>query len=196
MEETKSTAVERTTGEDENQKTNEMLVMSSKPLHRFVQRQPRSFGVMILMFGCAEVVMGFVMADDNLETSFKLYTTFWQGILFLTSGVLSIYSELHPSKKMVTICLAMYVASLVGITISAGLRIHLFNYYSYMMRYHNYNYVVQVVCVEGILFASSLFVSAFLIFLIVIARFALKSTQSQIIVQHIVMHPQREVTSN
>ncbi|MED6247842.1 hypothetical protein ATANTOWER_019047 [Ataeniobius toweri] len=55
--------------------------MSSKPLHRFVQKQPRSLGIVILMFGCAEVLMGIVLASDSMNSSFKLYIPFWQGSL-------------------------------------------------------------------------------------------------------------------
>ncbi|XP_047209780.1 membrane-spanning 4-domains subfamily A member 4D-like [Girardinichthys multiradiatus] len=206
MEQTVSTAVDRTTVADENQKT-ENILMSSKPLHRFVQKQPRSLGIVILMFGCAEVLMGIVLASDRMKSSFMLYIPFWQGSLFLTCGVLTIYTELHPSKKMVTICLAMYVVSLLGLIDSIGYRIYLFLVYShpyimisrddYVNRDDVYIHIVQVACVEGILFASSLCVFAFLIFLSIIASFAIKSTHThQIIVQHIVMHPQREATSN
>lgn len=110
MEETESTMVEKPTGESENQKLDETLLLSSKPLHRFVQKQPRNFGVnstreetgkmyihiqlytlniflfwifqiVILMFGCAEIVMGCAMAGTTMETSFKMYTPFWQGTL-------------------------------------------------------------------------------------------------------------------
>ncbi|MED6273539.1 hypothetical protein CHARACLAT_007453 [Characodon lateralis] len=80
MEETESTAVDRTTVADENQKT-ENILMSSKPLHRFVQKQPRSLGIVILVFGCAEVLMGIVLASDSMKSSFNLYIPFWQGSL-------------------------------------------------------------------------------------------------------------------
>ncbi|MEQ2237769.1 hypothetical protein ILYODFUR_026374 [Ilyodon furcidens] len=108
---------------------------------------------------------------------------------------------------MVTICLAMYMVSLLGLIVSIGYRIYLLVVYShpyimmsrddYVSRDEVYNHMVQVACVEGMLFASSLCVFAFLIFLSVIAGFAIKSTHThQIIVQHIVMRPQREATSN
>ncbi|XP_043984039.1 membrane-spanning 4-domains subfamily A member 4D-like [Gambusia affinis] len=195
MEETKSTMVEKPTGENENQKLDETLLLSSKPLHRFVQKQPRSFGIVILMFGCAEVVMGCAMANNDMETSFIIYIPFWQGTLFITCGVLSIYTELHPSKKMVTASLAMYVVSLLGIIVTIARRIGLISFYIWKFRYSHYH-AIEFLCVEGILLASSLLVSAFLIFLSTIAGYALRSTRKQITVQHFVMHPPNEEKTN
>ncbi|XP_054890440.1 membrane-spanning 4-domains subfamily A member 4D-like [Poeciliopsis prolifica] len=193
MEEIGSTVAEKPTGENENQKLDESLLLSSKPLHRFVRKQPRSFGIVILMFGFAEVVMGCAMADNVMENSFKIYIPFWQGTLFITCGVLSIYTELRPSKKMVTVSLAMYVVSLLGIIVSIIRRIGLIVFYTWHLTHYQ---VVLFLWVEGILFASSLLVLAFLIFLSAIAGYALRSTRSQIIVQHFVMHPQSEQKSN
>ncbi|XP_039668484.1 membrane-spanning 4-domains subfamily A member 4D-like isoform X2 [Perca fluviatilis] len=132
MEGTESTTRERTTGRDGSQAPNDTLLMSSKPLHRFIQKEPRSLGIVILIFGCAELLMGFQLSKENEPTSFAIYIPFWQGVLFLVCGNLSIYTELHPSKKMVTVCLAMYVVSLLGIVVSIGYRIHLFSGYRYL----------------------------------------------------------------
>ncbi|XP_061581169.1 membrane-spanning 4-domains subfamily A member 4D-like [Cololabis saira] len=198
MEGTETTATSQIDGNQEED--NLMVLMSGKPLHRFVQKEPRNIGIVILMFGCAELLMGFHLTADNLYTSNKIYIPFWQGALFLVCGILSIYTELHPSKKMVTVCLSMYVVSILGIVVSLGHRINCFGHYSfsvYRSRYTSkpkdyersdsldFSYVAQVISVEGILFTSSLCVSALLIFLCTIARFALKSTNTQVILQQI-----------
>ncbi|KAM6923972.1 membrane-spanning 4-domains subfamily A member 4A-like [Xenentodon cancila] len=185
-------------GKDGNQKRDNMVLMSGKPLHRFVQKEPRSLGIVILIFGCAELLMGFLLAGDSVFTSNRIYIPFWQGALFLVCGVLSIYTELHPSKKMVTVCLAMYVVSIFGIIVSLGYRIYCFeslSFYSYMhseSRWAHYQ-AAQVMSIEGILFTSSICVSALLIFLCAIARFALKSTHTQVILQQ-VRAPQSNTT--
>lgn len=193
MEGTESTTRERTTGKDGNQAADHRLLMSSKPLHRFVQKEPRSLGIVIVIFGCAEFLMGFLLVQETEITSSGIYIPFWQGALFLVCGNLSIYTEMHPSKKMVTVCLAMYVVSLLGIVVSAGYRIFVFN------RLNSYWYTekdnVQLISIEGILFTSSLCVSVLLIFLSAVARLALKSTHTQVIVQCI-PPPQRDTTSN
>ncbi|KAM6999987.1 uncharacterized protein LKV04_004956 [Tautogolabrus adspersus] len=124
---------------------------------------------------------------------------------FLVSGNLSIYTEIHPSKKMVTVCMAMYVVSLLGSVVSFGYRIGILirlNDITYGAHYYdrediwNLYRAEQNLGVEGILFTSSLCVSVLLIFLCVITRLSLKSTQTQFIVQHIPAAPQSETASN
>ncbi|XP_061582261.1 membrane-spanning 4-domains subfamily A member 4D-like [Cololabis saira] len=200
MEDTGIITVDGRAGKDGNQEADNTVLLSGKPLHRFVQKEPRNLGIVILMFGCAELLMGFQLSADNVYTSNRIYIPFWQGALFLVCGVLSIYTELHPSKKMVTICLSMYVVSILGIIVSLGYRIHCFvripyYYYMYSGDFGESYQLEQVISVEGILFTSSLCVSGLLIFLSVIARFALKSTHTQLIVHHI-SSPQSDTTPN
>ncbi|KAI9538969.1 hypothetical protein NQZ68_009046 [Dissostichus eleginoides] len=196
MEGTDSTTRERSTAKDGNKAADQEVLMSSKPLHRFIQREPRNVGIAILIFGCAEVMMGFTLSGERDEfTSFGIYTSFWQGTLFLVCGSLSIYTELLPSKKMVTVCLSMYVVSLLGIIVSFGYRIHIFYYLRHhtFMRYWTGSLTLQrldqICAIEALLFTCSLFVAVLLIFLCVIARLALKSTHTQIIVRHIPAPP-------
>ncbi|XP_041653371.1 membrane-spanning 4-domains subfamily A member 4D-like [Cheilinus undulatus] len=199
MDGTESTTRDRTTGKDENQGADSKVLFSGKPLHRFVRKEPRSLGIVIVIFGCAEFLMGFHLASAELINSCKIYIPFWQGILFLVCGSLSIYSEIHPSKKMVTVSLAMYVVSLLGIAVSACYRIVCL--FTYGFRYKDRSdpwdtyRTDQIEGIEGMLLTSSLCVSVMLIFLCVIARLALRSTRTQVIVQHIVA-PQRDTTPN
>lgn len=195
MEGTESTTRQRATGGAENQEGDNKVLMSSKPLHRFVQQEPRNLGIVILIFGCAELLMGFQLAGETAQTSYGIYVPFWQGALFLVCGILSIYTDLHPSKKMVTVCLALYVVSMIGIIVSLSYRIFCFLILSiehYTRRLPTYR-TALIGGIESILFISSLCASGILIFLCVIARFALKSTQTQVIIQHIPA-PQTETT--
>ncbi|XP_033989963.1 uncharacterized protein LOC117485508 [Trematomus bernacchii] len=198
MEGTESTARERSTAKDGNKAADadQEVLMSSKPLHRFVQREPRNVGIAILIFGCAEVMMGFTLSGErDVLTSFGIFISFWQGTLFLVCGSLSIYTELRPSKKMVTVCLSMYVVSLLGIIVSFGYRIHILSYLTYLnfVRYWRESLslqrIHQICAIEALLFTCSLFVAGLLIFLCVITRLALKSTRTQIIVRHISAPP-------
>uniref|UniRef100_A0A665TRY3 Uncharacterized protein n=1 Tax=Echeneis naucrates TaxID=173247 RepID=A0A665TRY3_ECHNA len=199
MEVTEPPARERTTGDSVAQEEQQEVLMSSKPLHRFVQREPRSLGIVILIFGCAELLMGFELANESVRTSCEIYIPFWQGALFLVCGNLSTYTEVHPSKKMVTVCLAMYVVSLFGIIVSCGYRISCISNFAMLGFPRNdwgYMRKGQLVAIEGLLFTSSLCVSGILVFLCTVARFALKSTQTQVIVQHIPAPPQNDATSS
>ncbi|KAM8910880.1 B-lymphocyte antigen CD20-like [Spinachia spinachia] len=184
MVESVSTTGDRATGQDGNQPSDPMLVTSSKPLHRFIQREPRSLGIVILIFGCAEVLMGFVMAGQRELASHRIYIPFWQGALFLVCGNLSIYSEARPSKKMVTVCLAMYVVSLLGLVVSIIYRIVLCKLLT--LRYHwGLSELNQLIGVECVFLISSVCVAVLLIFLSTVARLSLKSTATQVIIQHI-----------
>lgn len=204
MEGTEPTIRERTKQQDGNPKADNALLMSSKPLHRFVRREPRTLGIVVLIFGCAEFLMGFQLATESKLTSCQIYIPFWQGFLFIICGNLSIYTEIHPSKKMVTVCLAMYVVSLLGAVVSFCYRIYCITYYMIMIRrakyetepYWTYNRMGQLLAVEGLLFTSSLCVSALLFFLCVIAHLALRSPRTQIIVQHISAPPQSDTAAN
>ncbi|KAK9518029.1 hypothetical protein VZT92_023357 [Zoarces viviparus] len=197
MEETESTTQDRTTGQDGSHAADHTLLMSSKPLHRFIQKEPKSLGIVILIFGCAEILMGFVLSQEVDYTSYQIYIPFWQGALFVACGNLSIYTEMNPSKKMVTVCLAMYVVSILGVVVSVPFRLSCilnFRYARYRYYSENNNWK-QLIGVESLLFTSSLCVSVLLIFLCAVARLALKSTSTQIIVQHIPLPPSNP-TSN
>ncbi|KAF6714827.1 hypothetical protein FQA47_013536 [Oryzias melastigma] len=179
MEETE-TPRQRSTGEAGREEGR--LLGTSKPLHRFVQKEPRIFGVVLVIFGSTELLMGFPLYANG-DDSLTVYVPFWLGGLFLSSGILSIYTDLHPSKKMVTVCLAMYVVSMLSIFISLGLRIHViesFLFHSYIMSNSwSYNRYIQASSIDCILVATSLCVFGLLIFLSTIARLALKSSRTQ-----------------
>ncbi|CAI5652057.1 unnamed protein product [Oreochromis niloticus] len=65
--------LERTTERNGDQGTSSNVPMSSKPLHHFVQKEPRCLGIVSLMFGCAELLMGFQLFGQELMTSTELY---------------------------------------------------------------------------------------------------------------------------
>ncbi|XP_061901948.1 uncharacterized protein LOC133649147 isoform X1 [Entelurus aequoreus] len=173
---------------------------SSKPLHRFLQKEPQSLGVVIGICGCAELIMGCIFFGETVTNSGDVYVPFWQGALFLTCGILSVYTGACPSKKMVTICLSMYVMSILGVIVSCGYRIHCFLFFSYISRQPlvdpqwGYSEVMQLLATECILFTFSACVAVLLIFLSAVARLALKSTNTQVIFQRI-STPQSDTTS-
>ncbi|XP_034453665.1 uncharacterized protein LOC117769131 isoform X1 [Hippoglossus hippoglossus] len=192
------------TGQDGNQAADQKVLMTSKPLHRFIRKEPKALGIVILIFGCAEILMGFHLTSESVHTSGSFYIPFWQGILFLVSGKLSIYTEIHPSKKMVTVCLAMYVVSLLGAVISIGFRMYCLSHVGYLKYRARHaldqewaqNRIEQLFGVEGLLFTSSLCAAGILIFLSSVARLALKSTNTQVIVRCTPAPAQSDATPN
>ncbi|XP_077433430.1 uncharacterized protein LOC144058783 [Vanacampus margaritifer] len=196
-----TTTTEITSDPEENGQEAKVL-MYSKPLHRFVQKEPQSLGIVILICGCAEIMMGFILISETLENSTNILIPFWQGALFIVCGSLSIYTGACPSKRMVTVCLAMYILAILGIIVSVGYRIvvslsryHYFSYYASPMEQEwKYIRVVQLFSIECILCTCSLCISVLLIFLSAIARSALKSTHTQVIFQQMSM-PQSDTTA-
>lgn len=191
MEESGSVRARNT--EPGNQREDRRDLLSTKPLHRFVQRDPKSFGIILLIFGSAELLMGFLLAGDMIEiTSSYLYIPFWQGVLFLTCGILSIYTGIHPSKKMVTVCLAMYVVSFIGLLVSVGSRIFfllILDVSRYRKGFSQFPVPDErgfmLIAIEAALFVSSLCASVLLILLCCASRLALKSTRTQVVLHQI-----------
>ncbi|KAJ8262511.1 hypothetical protein GJAV_G00167270 [Gymnothorax javanicus] len=169
---------------DEQPKHLETVVGGQKPLHRFLNGEPKCLGVAVLFLGCGEMILGIPLASVG-RNSASLYVPFWLGALFIISGNLSIYTETHPSKKMVTVCLSMYVITLLGIFVSLCHR-------AFILIAHPWMYYLtdgqrfaaaQVLTAEGLLLTLSLGISPVLIVLACRARAALKSTKTQVIIQ-------------
>ncbi|XP_029020429.1 uncharacterized protein LOC114864007 [Betta splendens] len=189
-----------TTGRRGDPGADDAVLMSSKPLHRFVQREPGSLGIVLVVCGCAEILMGFHLAAEPLVSSYKLYIPIWEGALFLISGNLSIYTERQPSKKMVTVTLSMYLVSFFGVLVSFSYRVFCFSYLHHTSRWRHGDWLFyqtnQLVAVEGVLFVTSVCVGVILIFLSCVARLALRSTRTQVIVHCVPAAPQSETTTD
>lgn len=137
MESSESTARERRAGRDGGQDPNDKMLMSNKPLHRFLRKDPTSFGISILIFGCAEMLMGFQLAYVHSMASIEMYYPFGEGALFAACGILSICTNRHPSKRMVTACLALYIASILAFFVFLACRIVVFHW-TLMMWYRSH----------------------------------------------------------
>ncbi|KAM9375789.1 uncharacterized protein KZ484_008315 isoform 2-T3 [Pholidichthys leucotaenia] len=88
MEGTELATKEQTPGAKADQDADQTVLMSGKPLHRFVRKEPRCLGIVILIFGCAELLMGFHLSPEDFFTSNSMFIPFWQGIL-LQVGILT-----------------------------------------------------------------------------------------------------------
>lgn len=171
------------------------MLMSNKPLHRFLGKDPTSFGISILIFGCAEMLMGFQLVYVHDAASMEVYYPFGEGALFAVCGILSICTNRHPSKRMVTVCLAMYIVSILGFFVFLACRVIVFHW-TFMESVRSYHdspsglfKVRQIVAIESIMFIFSTCVLVLLIFLSAVARFALKSTHTEVVVRWVTNPP-------
>ncbi|KAM9765943.1 uncharacterized protein ACNS7B_003322 isoform 2-T2 [Menidia menidia] len=89
----------------------------TKPLHRFLKGQPKIMGTVVLIMGVSFFIFSIAV------TTGQSYHTLWAaippgfllGTLFVISGILYILTEVNPTKKTVTISLALSIVSILVI---------------------------------------------------------------------------------
>ncbi|KAL2077744.1 hypothetical protein ACEWY4_027248 [Coilia grayii] len=154
----------------------EAVVGGNKPLHRFLRIQPKFIGTVLVFFGCNEMMMGFTLIHD-IKTSATIYIPFWQAALLAICGSLSIHSHSYPSKKLVTVCLAMYIVTILGGFVSVFFRLVLL----LGLSFHYDAYYAQLISTEALLLTSTLLVIVLLIILCSYANASLRSSNTQVI---------------
>lgn len=178
------------------------ITEGSKPLHRFLAGQPKYIGIALIFFGGNEMMLGLALIKEIVTTSASLYIPFWQAALFTICGSLSIHTHSYPSKKLVTVCLAMYIVTILGGFFSVFYRMFcitsseemLYDQLSYdhdhdyehfhipetaIVRYH------QLVSTEALLSTSTISVIVLLICLCCFAKRSLRSSNTQIIMRQV-----------
>ncbi|XP_030638822.1 membrane-spanning 4-domains subfamily A member 4D-like [Chanos chanos] len=180
-----TTFTEGTEGAEMKNVIQQSMAGGEKPLYRFIRGQPGHVGIAVLMFGCGELLCGMPMIETAqfIHSSSVIYLPFWLGVLFIISGSLSIYTGKYPSKSKVTLCLAFYIVSLLGIFVSLIVRlIFLILRLSWFHEKYSRQVKGMVTSLEAVLLMCSVCVFVLLCFLCSIARAALKSSMTRVIV--------------
>ncbi|KAK7913128.1 hypothetical protein WMY93_013339 [Mugilogobius chulae] len=88
----------------------------TKPLHRFIKGQPKIVGIIVLILGTSIFTATAVFTEDReLHYIWAVIPPgFLQGTLYTICGILYILTEHNPTKKLVTICLALSIVTLLG----------------------------------------------------------------------------------
>ncbi|XP_053290940.1 uncharacterized protein LOC128451152 isoform X1 [Pleuronectes platessa] len=168
-------------------------VGGSKPLHRFMKGQPKAIGVVVLVLGSSFFIISVAMAKELFNE--PLWRTdapvIIQGILFIICGIMYILAEHNPTKKTVTISLALSIVSILA-TLGTD-----FYFLPDLIQTHYYRHYVYGHKEEGLwrsdfeamgrslewIFVFYTFVSAIiLIVMSTLAGAALRSTKSQAVV--------------
>ncbi|AWP01789.1 Hypothetical protein SMAX5B_013204 [Scophthalmus maximus] len=93
-------------------------VGGSKPLHRFIKGQPKIVGVIVLVLGASFFIMSIAIMENGsgpyIYISLTIPPGFLQGALFIICGILYILTEHNPTKKTVTISLALSIVTILG----------------------------------------------------------------------------------
>lgn len=88
----------------------------TKPLHRFIKGQPKIVGTILLVLGTSMFAVAAVLIEDR-DTPYILTAIppgFLQGTLYIICGILYIITDHNPTKKTVTISLALSIVTLLG----------------------------------------------------------------------------------
>ncbi|KAK2854228.1 hypothetical protein Q5P01_006889 [Channa striata] len=110
----------------------------SKPLHRFMKGQPKLVGIIMLAFGVSFLIVP--LSVNNNSGVHRILTSIspvlLMGTLFLISGILYILTEHNPTKKTVTVSLALSIVTILFAVWSvlqmiSGIRFHHYGHYDY-----------------------------------------------------------------
>ncbi|KAK5873774.1 hypothetical protein PBY51_018785 [Eleginops maclovinus] len=163
-------------------------VGGSKPLHRFIKGQPKAVGIMVLVLGLSFVIVSITIRPN--DSSHYLWTTippgFILGSLFIICGILYMVTEHSPTKKTVTISLAL---SIVNILVACWTVMHILPevvhaeiYLPDNDTYSSYSFEVMGFSVELIFLFYSIVGAVTLIVMSCLAVSALRSTKSEAII--------------
>uniref|UniRef100_A0AAQ5X062 Uncharacterized protein n=1 Tax=Amphiprion ocellaris TaxID=80972 RepID=A0AAQ5X062_AMPOC len=92
-------------------------VGGSKPLHRFIKGQPKIIGTVLLVLGTSFFVSTVALMVDHPVQHYiwtSIPPSFLMGVLFIICGILYIITEHNPTKKTVTISLALSIVSILA----------------------------------------------------------------------------------
>ncbi|GLD58293.1 uncharacterized protein AKAME5_001042500 [Lates japonicus] len=175
-------------------------VGGSKPLHRFIKGQPKITGIIVLVLGVSFFVISIAVTGENAYHPAWIWTAippgFLQGTLFIICGILYIVTEHNPTKKTVTVSLALSIVTILG-TCWTILHILPELGHSYYYRYYEFieenmteiddaawssHYEAMGVTIEAIFVFYSFVGGIIFIVMSTLAGAALRSTKSQAIV--------------
>ncbi|KAM4592980.1 uncharacterized protein PAE49_004757 [Odontesthes bonariensis] len=168
-------------------------VGGTKPLHRFLKGQPKIMGTVVLVMGASLIIFSIAV---TMQSSNHVWRTIPPGlvlgILFIISGILYILTELNPTKKTVTISLALSIVSILLacwaiLFILANVHTH-----RYLYHYDDNTTDIEIlwgsyaeamgVSMEAVLLFHSCVGAIIFIVMSALAGAALRSTRSQAIV--------------
>ncbi|XP_059213626.1 membrane-spanning 4-domains subfamily A member 4D-like [Centropristis striata] len=86
-----------------------------KPLHRFLKGQPKIIGIVKLIMGSSLFIVNIAVSPDSHSfVQSAMASGFLVGILFIICGILYIVTEHNPTKKTVTISMALSIVTILA----------------------------------------------------------------------------------
>ncbi|XP_067834439.1 membrane-spanning 4-domains subfamily A member 15-like [Heptranchias perlo] len=90
------------------------LCQQEKPLQKFINGQPKTLGVTLIMLGLIQCGFGIPPRMANLSEVTSLGVPWWLAVLLIVSGALTVVCDRDPNKPRVTACLAMNIINAIA----------------------------------------------------------------------------------
>ncbi|KAF1393032.1 hypothetical protein PFLUV_G00034180 [Perca fluviatilis] len=155
-------------------------VGGSKPLHRFLKGQPKIIGIIVLVMGSSFFIVSLAIIPDYFSSFLwtAIQPGFAMGTLFIISGIVYILTEHSPTKKTVTISLALSIVTILGTCWTLlGILPAIVRY-----SYHSTSYQDMEMSMDLIFLVHTIVGVIIFIVMSCLAGAALRSTKSQAIV--------------
>ncbi|XP_029952821.1 uncharacterized protein LOC115392367 [Salarias fasciatus] len=166
-----------------------------KPLHRFLKGQPQITGIVVLILGASLfcVTLALLATFDIDERWTKVLPGLMLAAMFVACGILYIVTEKNPTKRTVTISLALSIISVLCTiwVVAHSVQFFKFSSYSVLEHYDNgtvteimwpSNYEKVARTVEAVFKFNGAVGGIICLVMSVLAGAALRSTASQAIV--------------
>ncbi|XP_078107797.1 uncharacterized protein LOC144518760 [Sander vitreus] len=156
-------------------------VGGSKPLHRFLKGQPKIIGIIVLVMGSSFFTVSIAIIPDYFSSFIwtAIRPGFLMGILFIISGIMYILTDHSPTKKTVTISLALSIVTILGACWTLLGIVPSVIRYSY---HSNSSYQNMELSMDLIFLVHSIVGAIIFIVMSCLAGASLRSTKSQAIV--------------
>ncbi|KAM9860735.1 uncharacterized protein ACBR49_000115 [Aulostomus maculatus] len=170
-----------------------IAVGGTKPLHRFVKAQPKIIGIIVLVLGASLFLTSITVTGQSPvhQMSAIWVPGFLMGALFIVCGILYVLTEHNPSKKNVTVSLALSIISVLGVCWTTLLilpRIIDFHFYGHVSqqddeekRWESFIEAMGITT-ETVMVFYTLVGGVILVVMSAMAGSALRSTKSQVII--------------
>ncbi|XP_041645449.1 uncharacterized protein LOC121511006 [Cheilinus undulatus] len=172
-------------------------VGGTKPLHRFIKGQPKIIGIIVLILGSSSFILSIsVISNSTLPMWSAIPPGILVGLMFIACGILYVLTEHNPTKKTVTISLALSIVAILGTCwtllqmIPEIIHNAHYRYFEYMEENMTDNedatwashYEAMGLSCEVIFLIYSFFGGVIFVVMSVMAGAALRSTKSQALV--------------
>ncbi|XP_077446818.1 uncharacterized protein LOC144067159 [Stigmatopora argus] len=100
---------------ENNAPLRDTTVGGAKPLHRFINGEPQVVGIIVLILGISFIITAIVVERESMHPEMwtAIQPGYVIGAMFVVCGIVYIITEHNPTKKTVTISLALSIVAIL-----------------------------------------------------------------------------------